>query len=253
MKKILSGAVAAIALAAIATPAAAQTSELHYSGVQGLFLPSNLTNPGLIQAGQAELSIAGGVGTRYTALAGAPSNVGAVGNVNVAFNLSGSVSKDCSFYAGNGGNAQNLNFGTIGIQAGNNVNVGDAFEMVGPAVAIVTSATAGCNFSNTVAIAKNSAQGMVNTAAGLSYDSNQFQANIPYRVAAAWTGVADGAGAVVGGPQSLAVSEVQLNNSIAQGAWRSGMVLTFTAPPATKALVAGQYTGITNLTLTAAL
>ena len=248
MKKILSGAVAAIALAAIATPAAAQTDVVQYAGIPfvGTINGSSLNLGG-------ELSLLAGIGTRYTANAGASGNVGTVGNVNVAFNLSGSVSKDCSFYAGNGGNAQNLNFGTIGIQAGNNVNVSDAFEMVGPAVAVVTSATAGCNFSNVVKIEKNNAAGLVNTNPALSYDSNQFQANIPYRVAAAWTGVADGAGAVVGGPQSLAVSEVQLNNSIAQGAWRSGMILTFTAPVATKALVAGQYTGVTNLTLTAAL
>lgn len=248
MKKILSGAVAAIALAAVATPAAAQTSENHYA-----IGPVQITNPNALVAFGLNVGVANGIGTRYTANAGALGNVGTVGNVNVAFNLSGSVSKDCSFYAGNGGNAQNLNFGTIGIQAGNNVNVSDAFEMVGPAVAVVTSATAGCNFSNVVKIEKNNAAGMVNTNPALSYDSNQFQANIPYRVAAAWTGVADGAGAVVGGPQSLAVSEVQLNNSIAQGAWRSGMILTFTAPVATKALVAGQYTGVTNLTLTAAL
>jgi hypothetical protein len=249
MKKILSGAVAAIALAAVATPAAAQTSENHYAGIP---IFGTVTNPS-IGTGALNLGVANGIGTRYTANAGALGNVGTVGNVNVAFNLSGSVSKDCSFYAGNGGNAQNLNFGTIGILAGNNVNVADAFEMVGPAVAVVTSATAGCNFSNTVAIAKNSTQGMVNTGAGLSYDSNQFQANIPYRVAAAWTGVVDGAGAVGGSLQTLDVSEVQLNNSIAQGAWRSGMILTFTAPVAAKALVAGQYTGTTNLTLTAAI
>lgn len=247
MKKILSGAVAAIALAAIATPAAAQTSENHYAGIPIL---GTVTNPS-IGTGLLNLGVANGIGTRYTANAGALGNVGTVGNINVAFNLSGSVSKDCSFYAGNGGNAQNLNFGTIGIQAGNNVNVSDAFEMVGPAVAVVTSATAGCNFSNVVKIEKNNAAGMVNTNPALSYDSNQFQANIPYRVAAAWTGVADGAGAVAGTPQTLNVSETALSNTNAQGAWRSGMLLTFTAPAATKALVAGQYTGVTNLTLTA--
>lgn len=247
MKKILSGAVAAIAL--IATPAMAQTSENHYAGT----LVGSPTNPTGLTSAAAFGSVLAGIGTRYTANAGAPGNVGNVGNVNVAFNLSGTVSKDCSFYAGNGGNAQNLNFGTIGIQAGNNVNVSDAFEMVGPAVAVVTSATAGCNFSNTVKIEKDNAAGMVNTNPALSYDNNQFQANIPYRVDAAWVGVADGAGAVAGSPQTLSVSTTASSNNIAQGAWRSGMVLTFTAPVATKALVAGQYTGVTNLTLTAAL
>lgn len=253
MKKILTGAVAAIALVGIASPAAAQTNELHYAGVQGLFLPSTLTNPGLIQAGQAELSIAGGIGTRYTANAGAFNNVGNVGNINVAFHLSGTVSKDCSFYAGNNASATNLNFGTIGIQAGNNVNVGDAFEMVGPAAALVTSATAGCNFSNTVEIVKDSAAGMVNTNPSLSYDSNEFQANIPYRVDAAWVGVPDGAGAVPGTGQTLQVSTTATSATKAQGAWRSAMALTFYAPVADKALVAGTYQGVTNLKLTTAL
>lgn len=253
MKKILTGAVAAIALVGIASPAAAQTNELHYAGVQGWFLPSTLTNPGLSQAAQAELSIAGGIGTRYTANAGAVGNVGNVGNVDVAFHLSGTVSKDCSFYAGNTNNATNLDFGTIGIRAGNNVNVSDAFDMVAPALAVVTSATAGCNFSNTVEIVKDSAAGMVNTNPSLSYDSNQFQANIPYKVTAAWTGVPDGAGAVPGAGQTLNVSTTATSATKAQGAWRSGMVLTFEAPVADKALVAGTYKGVTNLKLTTAL
>lgn len=247
MKKILTGAIAAIALIGVASPAAAQTNETHYAGT----LVGSPTNPTGLTALGAFGSFVAGIGTRYTADAGAFSgNVGTVGNVDVSFTLKGSVSKDCSFYAGNTGSATTLNFGTIGIQAGNNVNVSDAFEMTGPAAAVVTSATAGCNFHNNVKLEKN-AQGMVNTNTSLSYDSNQFQANIPYRVNAAWTGVPGGAGAVAGTPQSLAVSETGTDNIIAQGAWRSGMILTFVAPVAAKALVAGQYEGTTRLTLTA--
>ncbi|SEH13570.1 hypothetical protein SAMN05428974_0829 [Sphingopyxis sp. YR583] len=248
MKKILTGAIAAIALVGVASPAAAQqTNENHYAGIPVL---GNVTNPSF---GTTALNIGvlAGIGTRYTANAGASSNVGTVGNVDVSFTLKGAVSKDCSFYAGNNASATTLNFGTIGIQAGNNVNVSDAFEMTGPAAAVVTSATAGCNFHNNVKIEKSSASGMVNTNPTLSYDSNQFQANIPYRVDAAWTGVLGGAGAVAGTPQSLSVSETQLTNTIGQGAWRSGMILTFLAPVAAKALVAGQYEGTTRLTLTA--
>jgi hypothetical protein len=246
MKKILTGAIAAIALVGVASPAAAQTDVVQYAGLP--FVGTlNGSSPNLL----AEGSLLLGIGTRYTANAGASNNVGTVGNVDVSFTLKGAVSKDCSFYAGNNASATTLNFGTIGIQAGNNVNVSDAFEMTGPAAAVVTSATAGCNFHNNVKIEKSSASGMVNTTANLSYDSNQFQANIPYRVDAAWTGVASGAGAVAGTPQSLAVSETQLTNTIGQGAWRSGMILTFLAPVAAKALVAGQYEGTTRLTLTA--
>jgi hypothetical protein len=247
MKKILTGAVAAIALVGIASPAAAQTHENHYAGIPFF---GNVTNPSF-GVNALNLGVALGIGTRYTADTVATGNVGTVGNIDQAFHLSGTVSKDCSFYAGNNSNATNLNFGTIGIQAGNNVNVSDAFEMVAPAVAVVTSATAGCNFSNTVEIVKDSALGMVNTNPTLSYDSNEFQANIPYRVDAAWVGVPDGAGAVPGTAQTLSVSTTALSNTNAQGAWRSGMLLTFTAPVANKALVAGTYEGVTNLKLTA--
>ncbi len=248
MKKMLIGTVAAIAIAGLASPAAAQTNVNHYAGLP---IVGTLENPGPIVAGAANLSVLGGIGTRYTANAGALGNVGNVGPVDVAFHLSGTVNKDCSFYAGNNPSATNLDFGTIGILAGDNVNVTDAFEMVGPALAVVTSATAGCNFSNVVKIEKDSAAGMVNQATGLSYDSNQFQANIPYSVHAAWTGVADGAGAVVGTGQQLDVSDSALSNTNNQGAWRSGMILTFSAPVAAKALVAGSYASTTRLTLTA--
>lgn len=248
MKKILTGAIAAIALVGVASPAAAQTNVVEYAGI-----PFVGTINGSSLNGGGELSLALGIGTRYTANTTSSANVGTVSNVDVAFTLKGTVSKDCSFYAGNNASATTLNFGTIGIQAGNNVNVSDAFEMVGPAAAVVTSATAGCNFSNTVKIEKSNAGGMLNTATNLSYDSNQFQANIPYRVDAAWVGVPGGAGPVAGTPQSLNVSTTAVSNTNAQGAWRSGMVLTFTAPVAAKALVAGQYEGVTHLTLTAAL
>ena len=62
MKKILSGTVAAIAL--IATPAVAQTSELHYAG--GVVSP--LTNPGGFGGARAavfnEIGFRAGVGPR---------------------------------------------------------------------------------------------------------------------------------------------------------------------------------------------
>ena len=68
-----------------------------------------------------------------------------------------------------------------------NTNVNSAFEMVSPASAVVNSTTAGCNFNNTVTLTKaNGAQGLRNLAAG-GYDSNQFQANIPYSVGASFT------------------------------------------------------------------
>lgn len=249
MKKILTGAVAAIALVGIASPAAAQTNQRHYASPGPI--PYTITNPGFFGTLAGELGVLAQVGTRYTATADAPSDSEtATPTVNVAFNLSGTVNKDCSFYAGNNGNATNIDFGVIGIRTGNNENVNNAFEMVGPAVANVETLTAGCNFNNEVKIAKNDAAGLVNqTASG--YDTNQFQNNIPYTVSAAWTGVAVN-DVAAGTAQSLTVGANALDATLQQGAWRSAMTIDFNAPAVTsKGLVAGNYTGTTTLTLQA--
>lgn len=248
MKTILYGAAAAIAL--IATPAAAQTSERHYAGVVA-GIPYTSTNPGVFGTIANELLIAGGIGTRYTAFADAPSDSEtATPTVNVVFTLSGSVNKDCSFYSGNNAGARNIDFGVIGVRTGNNENVNSAFEMVGPAVADIDTLTAGCNFNNEVVITKNNALGMVNAAAG-GYDTDEFQANIPYSVNASWTGVALNTVAA-GTAQSLNVSTTQLTNTRQQGAWRSNMAIDIVAPAITnKGLVAGTYSGTTTLTLRA--
>ncbi|MGQ2934418.1 MAG: hypothetical protein ACT6QT_11925 [Sphingopyxis sp.] len=265
MKKILSGTVAVIAL--IATPAVAQlnpTNQLHYAGtalggytitnpqpvtVNIPFIGPVTTNPGQIAG---ELGVATQVGTRYRAQADAPSNSEtATPTVNVAFNLSGTVNKDCSFYSGNDASATNISFGVIGVRTGNNENVNSAFEMVGDAEANIDTLTAGCNFNNEVVITKNNGtNGLVNSAAG-GYDTNQFQANIPYSVNATWTGVALNA-VTTGSGQSLNVSTTQNNNLISQGAWRSRMDIDIVAPAVTsKGLVAGTYSGTTTLTLRA--
>ncbi|MDZ3833349.1 MAG: hypothetical protein U0S50_16265 [Sphingopyxis sp.] len=250
MKKMLCGAVAAIALVGIAAPAAAQTNERHYAGTI-VGIPYTSTNPNGFQTGLLELGLLGGIGTRYTAQADAPSDSEtATPTVNVQFSLSGRVNKDCSFYAGNNANATNIDFGVIGVRTGNNENVNSAFEMVGPATAEIESLTAGCNFNNEVVITKSNVNGMVNAAAG-GYDTDEFQANIPYSVAARWTGVAQNA-VTSGTAQSLTVSTSQLNGTKTQGAWRSSMNIDIVAPAITnKGLVAGTYTGTTTLTLRA--
>lgn len=271
MKKILTGAVAAIALVGIASPAAAQTNQRHYAGTGSLNIPFigsvpvnyTITNPtpvtipfiGTVNPGQllGDLGVATKVGTRYTAVADAPSDSEtATPTVNVEFSLSGSVNKDCSFYAGNNGSATQIDFGVIGVRTGNNENVNNAFEMVGPAVANIETLTAGCNFNNEVKIAKNNPLGLVNQDSS-GYDNLQFQNNIPYAVTAAWTGVAKDVVAN-GSPQSLIVASTDADGegTIEQGAWRSAMTINFTAPAVTsKGLVAGNYTGTTTLTLQA--
>lgn len=279
MKKILTGAIAAIALVGVASPAAAQTNQRHYAGTGTVNVnvgpinfsaPVNytITNPQPVNinpfpflppvnvnVGQAlgEAGIALQVGTRYTAVADAPSDSEtATPSVTTTFNLTGSVNKDCSFYAGNNGSATQIDFGVIGVRTGNNENVNNAFEMVGPAVANIETLTAGCNFNNEVKIAKNNPLGLVNQDSS-GYDNLQFQNNIPYAVTAAWTGVAKDVVAN-GSPQSLVVTSTDADGegTIEQGAWRSAMTINFTAPAVTsKGLVAGNYTGTTTLTLQA--
>ncbi|MEZ5891397.1 MAG: hypothetical protein R3D52_14820 [Xanthobacteraceae bacterium] len=250
MKKILTGAVAAIALVGIASPAAAQTNQRHYAGIV-VGIPYTITNPGFFGTLAGEAGVATQVGTRYTAVADAPSDSEtATPTVTTTFNLTGSVNKDCSFYAGNNASATNIDFGVIGVRTGNNENVNNAFEMVGPAFANIETLTAGCNFNNEVSIQKNDVNGLVNAAPG-GYDTDEFQANIPYSVSAAWTGVPVNT-VTSGTGQSLAVSTSQLGNTIQQGAWRSNMTINFNAPAITnKGLVAGTYAGTTTLTLSA--
>lgn len=250
MKIILGGTVAAIALMAVATPAAAQTSQRHYAAG-----PVTLTNPsglgGAIAATLFELGINNGIGTRYTANADAPSDTEtATPTVTTQFSLSGSVNRDCSFYAGNTAAARNIDFGVIGVRTGNNENVGSAFEMVGPAIADVETLTAGCNTNNVVEISKNDVRGLVNNNPG-GYDTNEFQANIPYRVEASWTGVALNA-QTTGSAQTLTVPTTGNAGQLQQGAWRSDMDIRFVAPAITdRGLVAGNYVGTTTVVLRA--
>ncbi|MBT2135766.1 hypothetical protein KK137_15615 [Croceibacterium sp. LX-88] len=251
MKTILSGAVAAIALVGIAAPAAAQTAELHYAG--GIVSP--LTNPtglGLLGAAANEGAILAGIGTRYTALGGSLSGdtTPATTRVDVEFTLKGKVNKDCSFYAGNTASARTIDLGVIGVQTGNNVNVQSAFEMVAPAGALIDTLTAGCNTNNVVEINKNDIRGLVNNNPG-GYDTNQFQANIPYSVEASWNGVALNA-QTTGTTQSLTVDTASNAAQKQQGAWRSAMSIDIVVPTVTnKGLVAGNYEGKTTITLRA--
>lgn len=258
MKKILSGTVAVIAL--IATPAMAQTNERHYASVLGGGVsfenPSTAPNyflgfPLPSDQDLADGAVALGLGTRYTAQASAADDTEtATRRVNVVFRLSGRVNKDCSFYAGNNNDARDIDFGVIGVRTGNNENVNQAFDMAGPATAEVETLTAGCNFNNEVEIVKSSVDGLINEGAG-DYDSDEFQANLPYRVTARWTGVEAGSGPSAGEDQELVVGLNEADDSVLQGAWRSDMTISFRAPVATKALVAGRYTGTTRLTLRA--
>lgn len=264
MKKILLVTAAAAAMVAAAAPAAAQTNQRHYAGTAPIVGPYTATNPSNVpnlQVGPfiiipsdlvlAEGATAAGFGTRYTASTTAPANTTPLTpTVNVVFSLTGVVERDCSFYSGNNAAARNIDFGVIGVRTGNNENVSNAFDMAGPATAAIETLTAGCNFNNEVIIAKtNAAQGMVNSNPG-GYDTDEFQANIPYSVTATWAGV--GVGVVgTGGNETLTASTTQPGATRQQGAWRSEMDININAPVAAKGLVAGTYTDTMTLTLRA--
>ena len=174
-------------------------------------------------------------------------------SISAKFTLKGSVTKTCAIQGVDSDQPAGLNgtinVGTIGIRAGDELAVGDQFTMTGPIQIQIKSAAAGCNYNSTVSLTKDHAVGMVNSTPG-SYDSNQFQANIPYAATASFTGVAPGAGAIAGTAQSVTVNSAGTSASGNFGAWRSPLQLDVTAPTVTgKGLVGGEYQGVVTLTI----
>lgn len=173
-------------------------------------------------------------------------------SISAKFTLKGSVTKTCAVQGVDNetpGLSGTIDVGTIGIRAGDELAVGDQFTMTGPIQVTIKSAAAGCNYNSTVKVTKDSALGMVNATPG-SYDSNQFQANIPYAATASFTGVAAGAGAIAGTAQSVTVNSAGTTASGNFGAWRSPLQLDVTAPTVTgKGLVGGEYQGVVTLTI----
>ena len=168
------------------------------------------------------------------------------------FSLHGSVTKTCAISGVDdfgGGLQGNVDLGTIGITAGDDQALNTLFTMTGPTNVTLHSDAAGCNYRNNLKVAKDSALGLVNATPG-SYDSNQFQANIPYAATAAFTGVADGAGAVAGTAQNVTVNSASLAADSNFGAWRSPLDISVTLPAVTsKGLVGGTYAGTLTVTL----
>ena len=264
MKTFLRGTVAAVATLSMAGTAIAAThqttNQRHYavdlSYIGGPVLTD--TNPDSATASFYDsllpIGDALGFGTRYTASTTAPDDTeNATPTVSNAFTLTGSVNKDCSFYAGNDASARNIDFGTIGVRTGDAENVNSAFEMAGPLNAQIQTLTAGCNFNNEVTIAKGNQYGdgmnLVGNPGG--FDSSQFQTNLPYTVNASWTGVPlNFIG--TGSAQSLTVGLAQASNNVQQGAWRSQMTIDVSAPAITgRGLVAGTYQDTMTVTLSA--
>lgn len=233
MKNILRASLAAAALIASAGAAQAQTTLItEGTGLGGLL----------------------GSGTFYTALSGslqsANSNT-ATPNLETSFTLSGTVAKDCSFYAGNSAASTNINLGQLGVVTNNGANVGDAFEMRAAAGANITSGTAGCNFNNTVTIGKDNGINGMEVVVPSGFDSNQFQANLPYSITANWVGTTNTVGGAPGGSQSLTVGTNEDEDDWTGGAWRSAFNMLITVPAPNKGLVAGTYEDTITVTLAA--
>ena len=178
----------------------------------------------------------------WLAIGSAEGNNGtAAGNDGATFTLKGNVTKDCSFYSGSSTN-QTLDFGTLGIYASDNTGPAAAFDMVAPANVTVYTNLAGCNTANSVTITKNSADGLINSGNTGGYDSNVFQANLPFSVEAKYTAAAHNSVAN-GSQQTLSVSSTALSNVANHGAWKSPFSLAVNIPVASKALLAGNYEG----------
>ncbi|MNH48657.1 hypothetical protein D3C87_1124640 [compost metagenome] len=156
------------------------------------------------------------------------------------FTLKGAVSTDCAYYSGSS-NSQTIDFGTIGIYASDNTGPAAAFDMTAPANVTIDSNLAGCNTSNTVTLSKSDIRGLVNNSSA-GYDTNVFQANLPFSVTANYTAGAVGvAGAA--SPTSLVLDAASNSASAQHGAWKSAMALNVNIPVPSKSLLAGAYQG----------
>lgn len=175
-------------------------------------------------------------------------NVGTLTPTRTAsFTLQGSVSKDCVFYVGALNNAV-LDFGTIGINASENIGPDLAFDQVAPATVTINTNVAGCNTRNTVSVGKGHAAGMTSDNGG-SFDTNQFTNTLPYEVHASWTGVADGS--FTPSNQTLDLTTTQQTKNTTQGAWKSPFQVLVNIPVQAKSLVSGTYTDTLAVTLAA--
>ena len=164
----------------------------------------------------------------------------AAGDDGATFTLKGMVSTDCAYYSGSS-TSQTIDFGTIGIYASDNTGPAAAFDMTAPANVTIDSNLAGCNTSNTVTLSKSDIRGLVNNSSA-GYDTNVFQANLPFSVTANYTagdvGVAGSASAT-----SLVLPTGSNSVSKQHGAWKSAMALNVNIPVPSKSLLAGSYEG----------
>ena len=238
--------VAAVALAASAAQAGTVNKGqqiiggVTYTVPTSQFTPAeNLANA---QNGASATSSIHIVGRSYDNTGSASTTAGAT------FTLKGAVSKDCAYYSGNANTT--IDFGTIGIYASDNTGPAAAFDMTAPANVSIDTNLAGCNTSNTVSVSKNDIRGLVNNS-GVGYDSNVFQANLPYSVTASYTAGAVGSTAAGTTGNWINLAEGANAASATHGAWKSAMSLDVNIPVPTHSLLAGSYEGQLTVSITA--
>jgi len=244
--------VAAVALTASA--ASADTIHRGQSSITGgLYLTGNTPYTGTLADIAIAISNAAGAAnavnahnsgsaiSSWHAIGASQGDNGTASNSDGAtFTLKGVVSTDCAYYSGSS-NSQTIDFGTIGIYASDNTGPAAAFDMTAPANVTIDSNLAGCNTSNTVTLSKSDIRGLVNNSSA-GYDTNVFQANLPFSVTANYTAGAVGvAGAA--SPTSLVLDAASNSASAQHGAWKSAMALNVNIPVPSKSLLAGAYQG----------
>jgi len=161
------------------------------------------------------------------------------------FTLEGDVTPDCSFFVGNVNTT--IDFGTIGIEARDNVGPASAFDMTAPATAQIQTNVAGCNTRNLVRVTKGNPDGMRNASTS-GYDPAQFTNKLPYSVAVAFNGSAPNSAAAQAGAFNVDASEQ--TDSQLHGAWKSVFTMNVNVPPPAESLLAGTYTDTVNVSLT---
>ncbi|WP_312136332.1 hypothetical protein WEU32_10545 [Brevundimonas sp. BH3] len=231
---------AAAVAALIASPAAA--GSINQGEWFSHLFQTHVDSPPFAGLNLIDAQTAGSPWSAWHAVGSSQGNNGTASmNDGATFTLKGNVTKDCSFYSGSS-TSQTLDFGTLGIYASDNTGPAAAFDMVAPATVTVYTNLAGCNTANSVTITKNSADGLINSGNNGGYDSNVFQANLPFSVEAKYTAAAHNAVAN-GSQQTLSVASTALSNVANHGAWKSPFSLAVNIPVASKALLAGNYEG----------
>lgn len=207
-------------------------------------------------AGVAAVALTAGAASAQTVtssstIIGNPANSSTPGANSATFDITASVAADCVLGLTN---SNNLNFGELGIQADGDTGVANAFRLApGNNYGTIDTNLAGCNARNTVKLVKTGGiEGMTNKSSA-GYDSNVFQANLPYDAFVHYT--AGEVGAKAAGTADFHVSAYSnaAQGQQVHGAWRSALMVYVNIPAPAKAVLAGDYKDELTLSLTPSL